>query len=507
MSCRPALACLLLGALLAPAQAAAPPTWPGVRLRAPRLVALAFRPDGQALATAGEDRCVRVWDAGTGKALEVFGPFAGDVQGLTWQGGRPVALVAEGHYSRLWACPPGGRPAPGLDMLSSDESVSAFSEDGKRLALLRGEPRLLDVARTALAPRLPGWDALRKRHHTWKAVAFGGGLLATLEDDHPHSRDDEGAPVAWVWDVETGALRRRIVLPPTPHGRARQVGLSADGHWLVACDGAALRLYSLATGKEWAPAGELPACATFALSPDGRLAACADGAGGVTVCEPAAGGVVASWACDGPVKCLAFSPDGWRVACGGEDGTVLVVGLRRQGRAGPRKLGPHRLEALWADLASPDSAVAQRAITDLAGSPPEAVPFLAARLRPFALSADRLRRRIAELDDDDFAVRQRAEEELLGAGKGAEPAVRAALARRPPLEQRRRLERILEEIEGGPFPPGLLRARRALAAVEACGGPAARALLREAADAPVPWLAGAARAALRRPLAGRPPAR
>jgi hypothetical protein len=85
---------------------------------------------------------------------------------------------------------------------------------------------------------------------------------------------------------------------------------------------------------------------------------------------------------------------------------------------------------------------------------------------------------IAALDSDQFTVRAQATRQLEKLGLDAEPALRKALAGRPPLEVRRRLEGLLERLDGTEG----LRASRALEALERIGSPAARQLLETLAE-------------------------
>src|SRR5262249_16796312 len=55
---------------------------------------------------------------------------------------------------------------------------------------------------------------------------------------------------------------------------------------------------------------------------------------------------------------------------------------------------------------------------------------------------------IADLDSDQFTVREKAQRELEILGKMAEPALRRALAGGASPEVRRRVERLLEQLEG-----------------------------------------------------------
>jgi hypothetical protein len=92
---------------------------------------------------------------------------------------------------------------------------------------------------------------------------------------------------------------------------------------------------------------------------------------------------------------------------------------------------------------------------------------------------------VADLDSDEFAVRDRAGRELEKIGELAGPALRRALAGRPPLGMRRRIEDLLQRHERpeNPGPEGLRRLR-ALEALERADTPDACRLLDELAAGP-----------------------
>jgi hypothetical protein len=96
------------------------------------------------------------------------------------------------------------------------------------------------------------------------------------------------------------------------------------------------------------------------------------------------------------------------------------------------------------------------------------------------LSADakRLAGLVADLNHDEFAVREKATDELEKLGRVAEPALRQALTEMPPLEARRRIERILGKLPGTvPWPVERLRVLRAIDALEKMGTAEARRVL------------------------------
>src|SRR4029453_17133380 len=100
------------------------------------------------------------------------------------------------------------------------------------------------------------------------------------------------------------------------------------------------------------------------------------------------------------------------------------------------------------------------------------------KLRPVAApDPQRLRQLLDDLDSAQFAVRQNASRELEKQRELAEPALRAALAKQPSAEVRRRLEQLLEKLGGPLVDPEQLRGVRAIEALEYIGSAEARALL------------------------------
>jgi hypothetical protein len=194
----------------------------------------------------------------------------------------------------------------------------------------------------------------------------------------------------------------------------------------------------------------------------------------------------------GDVRSVALSADGRRLVSASDDTTALVWDAT--GGATSAKLPSGSMQALWTDLASDDAAKAYRAIWLLARSPEQSVPFLRERLPP-AGALDQVRRKqverwLTDLDSDEAAVRDRASGELEKIGAAAEPMLRKALAGRPSLEQRKRIERLLETVEREQVTLG-----RALEVLEHAAVPESRQLLETLASGlEGAWLTREARA-------------
>lgn len=201
------------------------------------------------------------------------------------------------------------------------------------------------------------------------------------------------------------------------------------------------------------------------------------------------------------VRCLAFSPDSTLLASGGDDHTILiwdVTGQRTTHLAGKDRLRPAESDALWNDLGDTDAAKAYRAMQALFAVPEPAVSLLKQRIHPAAVDPRGIERLIADLDDDRFEVRDNADRELRKVVDDAEPALQKALAGKPSLEQRRRVQLLLQVIESGPS-PGRRRELRAVEVLERIGSVEAQQVLHMLAEGdPQAWLTREAKAARQR---------
>jgi hypothetical protein len=129
-----------------------------------------------------------------------------------------------------------------------------------------------------------------------------------------------------------------------------------------------------------------------------------------------------------------------------------------------------------------ESTPAHRAVWDLVGAGESAFSklksLMTAQAKPAGVDMSRL---IADLDSDSFDVREKAQTALLRAGARASRSVEATLKGAPPLEQRRRLQLILDSIRDQPIPAEQLLASRGVLVLEQIGTPKVWDFLRELA--------------------------
>jgi HEAT repeat protein len=144
-----------------------------------------------------------------------------------------------------------------------------------------------------------------------------------------------------------------------------------------------------------------------------------------------------------------------------------------------------RLSALWKELASNEvpktperGSNSYRAMSSFVNEGNKTVAFLKDKLvavKPKDLS--QLQAWIANLDSKDFRTRTQATQELRNIGEFSEQALIRALASSPPIETKRRIEELLDEIRKPVSSSEKLQTLRAIEVLEHIGTPEARDLL------------------------------
>jgi hypothetical protein len=156
-------------------------------------------------------------------------------------------------------------------------------------------------------------------------------------------------------------------------------------------------------------------------------------------------------------------------------------------------------DQLWADLASEDAARAFRAMGGLSATPRQAVDLFQKRLKPVPVVEEKeIAALLANLEAEDFKTREQATQELEKVGEQALPMLKKALAAKPSLEARKRIERLVEQASTQTSAP-LLRGLRAIEVLEHNGTAESRhVLVALAGGAPQARLTREAKASLQR---------
>jgi WD40 repeat protein/serine/threonine protein kinase len=272
---------------------------------------VAFSPDGRRLAAATRDKAVKVWDLATGETVFKVVSLPAPVNSLAFHpdGGQLASAGGDGLV-RLWEVP-AGRGSRCLRGHRGPVQAVAFRPDGRRLASAGqdGVARVWDAA--------TGREVLALDGHGGpvQAVAFSpdGRHLATAGEDG----------VTRVWGAATG----REVLALDGHGGpVHAVAFSLDGRHLAAAgEDGVTRVWGAATGGLTRTLrGHAGAVRGLAYSPKGRLASVGDDKA-VRLWDPAGQELLALRGHTEPLRAVAFSQDGHRLATASDDGTIKVL--------------------------------------------------------------------------------------------------------------------------------------------------------------------------------------
>jgi WD40 repeat protein len=258
---------------------------------------MAVSPDGTRVVSSSLDDTVVLWDAATGRKIYTLpghGRYGGRrAVGFT-RDGRHFLSWGDDLYLRKWdvatgkavlehALRPHGVEVPDGD---DDEHAlekrfalgeGAFAPEGQTFVLAAGnEFHVFDVASGKDLRQIPNEGsherslAISPDGTRLLASAWGKSVRTKLSDGRVHFSVAKDHPVC-LWDLATGQLQRRTMLP---EGGAGPVAFSADGRRYATACGAPdqrIQVWDTATGRELRTFRGLDSrVGALAFTPDGR---------------------------------------------------------------------------------------------------------------------------------------------------------------------------------------------------------------------------------------------
>jgi WD40 repeat protein len=281
-------------------------------LRQKELRTVAFSPDGQTLATGGEDGA-RLWNVETMKVRHRFPneqvtsvAFAPAGDKLAVATTSSVLLYDTVNFKRVAIF----EQAPSISGVSN----VAFSPDGRTLArgsnpfLRAGSIKFWDVATKKLKRVIPGNDI-----SAVSSVAFSpdGDRLFSAGGCY------EQAGNVTLWDIRTGALKELLM---EDKDDISPLILSTDGQVIAAQVRGKLFSWGTDSGRQRSKR-PLDVTEAFALSPQGEMIAVVDKEAGIRLMELMTGKIRRTIRRQANV--LAFSPTGQLLAAGSERGLSI----------------------------------------------------------------------------------------------------------------------------------------------------------------------------------------
>ncbi len=271
--------------------------------------AVVFRPDGKLLASASEDRSIRLWEGAQGKEKTRLGCHAFS---LAFHPNGKWLASGSGHKSaRIWEVA-GARELHSLAGHSKLVRGVAFSPDGAMLATASQDATI----------RI--WDALSGKLLRTMSGHSGGVYAVAFSPDGQWLASGSTDKSVKLWDVKTGGESKTL---SARAGGVYALAFSPDGRWLAAgTSEKKVKIWEVASARVYRTlSGHAGGVYAVAFSRDAYWLASGGGDACVKLWEVSTGRDLRTLGGHtGPVWSVAFSPDGRWLATASEDSTIRL---------------------------------------------------------------------------------------------------------------------------------------------------------------------------------------
>ena len=297
---------------------------------------VAFSPDGKLLASASQDKTVRLWDVDTGKNTTTL-EHSDSVEAVAFSPDGQT-LASGGLADTVWLWDVKTQKVVSTLNTTATALVTslAFSPDGKTLASGHGFNK---IYLWQVATSKPIAILQRDELAIVVSVAFSpdGSLLAASTRNDVASASSAGIR---LWTVATGSEKAFL---KGHTDSVNSVAFSPNGKILASGSfDNTIRFWDVATGKNTATMKAVPKISvadngssivafgaavsanSVAFSPDGKTLAVGNGNETVTLWDVATHKSIAILRGHLGLVTVAFSPDGKRLAVGNYDGTIKL---------------------------------------------------------------------------------------------------------------------------------------------------------------------------------------
>ena len=314
------------------------------------VTAIAFTPDRQRVATAADDKTIRIWDLATSSQQRVLTGHTDRITALAFSpdGARLASASSDGV--RVWDSAT-GNSIYGFSLPSKFAEQVTFSADGKLLGASAGADdeggnSYIEIHDAASGAKIRGitldWNNAAPLAITadGRLLSSGGAgedgeIVSTKFWDLRTGRELKTLPVLFqafsqdgrwgaslefrqgtqihLWDLAAGRQVRTMAMPGF---QASRVAFTPDGARILASseNGAEVKFFEVATGRE---VQTLPIpSGVIAFSGDGKWLAAGSGSS-IGIWDLATGHEIGTLAGQLAAQDLAFSPDGKLLVTGG----------------------------------------------------------------------------------------------------------------------------------------------------------------------------------------------